>query len=184
MGGPEESVLAPAWRDDAALYAVSDASGFWNLYEVPAAAGRRGRCIRSTRNSPGPLWQLGERPFEPLGDGRLAVLHGLGEYRLGVLDPGSGELTDIDLPGYRTAHGELAASGNTVTMVAGGPRTPWSVLRVGRPPEGGGGRADGQRSRPTPPTLPTCLTRARYSCPAARTAAWCTPSSTRLPIPA
>ena len=39
MGGPDESVLAPAWRDDATLYAVSDASGWWNLYQVPAAGG-------------------------------------------------------------------------------------------------------------------------------------------------
>ncbi len=54
MGGPEESVLAPPWRDDATLYAISDASGWWNLYEVAAAAGAcRGRCTRSTRSSPG-----------------------------------------------------------------------------------------------------------------------------------
>ena len=54
MGGPDESVLAPAWRDDATLYAISDASGWWNLYEVPRRRRRRrGRCTRSTRNSPG-----------------------------------------------------------------------------------------------------------------------------------
>ncbi len=138
MGGPEESVLAPAWRDDAALYAVSDASGFWNLYEVPAAGGTPRPLHPLDEEFAGALWQLGERPFEPLGDGRLAVLHGLGEYRLGVLDPSSGELTDIDLPGYRTAHGELAASGDTVTVVCGGPRTPWGVLRVTVAGPGGG----------------------------------------------
>ena len=47
MGGPSESVLAPAWRDDATLYAVSDASGWWNLYEVTAGGGTPrppGRC--------------------------------------------------------------------------------------------------------------------------------------------
>ena len=58
------------------------------------------------------------------------MLHGLGELRLGLLDPASGELTDLDLPGYRTAHAELAVSGTTIVLVAGGPRTPWSVLRV------------------------------------------------------
>jgi dipeptidyl aminopeptidase/acylaminoacyl peptidase len=131
MGGREESVLAPLWRDDAALYAISDASGWWNLYEVRAAAGAVPRPLHPAEEEfAGPLWQLGGRPFELLADGRLVVLPGLGEHRLAVLDPASGELTDLDLPGYRTADPELAVSGTTVAAVAGGPRTPWSVLRV------------------------------------------------------
>jgi dipeptidyl aminopeptidase/acylaminoacyl peptidase len=138
MGGPEESVLAPAWRDDATLYAVSDASGWWNLYEVSAAGGTPRPLHPLEEEFAGPLWQLGGRPFEPLADGRLAVQHGLGEYRLGLLDPASGELTDLDLPGCRTTYGELAVSGTTVATLAGGPQTPWSVLRVdaGRGPGG------------------------------------------------
>jgi dipeptidyl aminopeptidase/acylaminoacyl peptidase len=130
MGGRDESVLAPAWRDDATLYAVSDASGWWNLYEVAADGGTPRPLHPLDEEFAGPLWQLGGRPFEPLSDGRLAVMHGLGAFRLGVLDPVSGELTDFDLPGYRTAGGDLAVCGTTITTVAGGPRTPWSVLRV------------------------------------------------------
>jgi len=131
MGGPEESVLAPLWRDDEALYAVSDASGWWNLYQVAASAGAAPRPLHPLDEEfAGPLWQLGGRPFELLSDGRLVVLHGLGEFRSGVLDPVSGELTDLDLPGYRTVDTELAVSGTTIAMVAGGPRTPWSVLQV------------------------------------------------------
>jgi dipeptidyl aminopeptidase/acylaminoacyl peptidase len=137
MGGPEESVLAPLWRDAETLYAISDASGWWNLYEVPAAGGAPRPLHPAEEEFAAPLWQLGGRPFELLGDGRLAVLHGVGELRLAVLDPASGELADVDLPGYRTAHPQLAVSGATVALVAGGPRTPWSVLRVspGGPPE-------------------------------------------------
>jgi dipeptidyl aminopeptidase/acylaminoacyl peptidase len=130
MGGPDESVLAPAWRDDATLYAVSDASGWWNLYQVPAAGGAPRPLHPGEEEFAGPLWQLGGRPFEVLSDGRLAVLHGLGEFRLGLLDPASGELTDLDLPGYRTAYGDIAVSGTTIATMAGGPRTPWSVLRI------------------------------------------------------
>ncbi len=131
MGGQEESVLAPLWRDDATLYVISDASGWWNLYEVAASAGAAPRALHPLAEEfDGPLWQLGGRPFGLLSDGRLAVLHGLGEHRLGVLDPASGELTDVDLPGYRTTGGDLEVSGATVTTVAGGPRTAWSVLRV------------------------------------------------------
>ena len=145
MGGTEESVLAPLWRDDATLYVISDASGWWNLYEVPApasasapagaapgaAAGAAARALYPLDEEfAGPLWQLGGRPFELLSDGRLAVLHGRGELHAGVLDPASGQLTDLHLPGYRTVDLELAVSGDTIAMVAGGPRTPWSVLRI------------------------------------------------------
>ena len=131
MGGPQESVLAPRWRDDATLYVVSDASGWWNLQEVEASAGAPPRPLHPLQQEfAGPSWELGGRPFEVLEDGRLAVLHGLGEFSLGLLDPASGELTDVDLPGYRTTVGDLAVSGNAVVTVAGGPRVPWSVLRV------------------------------------------------------
>jgi dipeptidyl aminopeptidase/acylaminoacyl peptidase len=130
LGGQEESVLAPVWRDDAALYVTSDASGWWNLYEVSAEGGTPRPLHPLNQEFAGPLWQLGGRPFELLSDGRLMVAHGLGESHLGVLDPVSGELTDLELPGFRTVDLEFAAAGTSVALVAGGPRIPWSVLRV------------------------------------------------------
>jgi len=131
MGGPSESVLAPRWRNDESLYVISDASGWWNLYEVAAVGGATPRPLHPAQEEfAAPLWQLGGRPFELLSDGRLAVLHGLGELHLAVLDPTTGSLDDVDLPGYRTVHAELAVSGTALAAVAAGPRTAWSVLRV------------------------------------------------------
>jgi dipeptidyl aminopeptidase/acylaminoacyl peptidase len=135
MGGPDESVLAPLWRDDRTLYVISDASGWWNLYEVAAAAAAAPRPLHPREEEfAGPLWQLGGRPFALLGDGRLAVLHGLGESHLAVLDPATGSLTDLDLPGYRVVT-DLAVAGSTLAVIAVGPRVPWSVLRTS--PDGG-----------------------------------------------
>ena len=37
LGGQRESVLEPAWADADHLYAISDRSGWWNLYRVDAA---------------------------------------------------------------------------------------------------------------------------------------------------
>jgi dipeptidyl aminopeptidase/acylaminoacyl peptidase len=129
MGGPAESVLAPWWRDEMSLYAVSDASGWWNLYLVRPGAAPRPLCPREEEFAQ-PLWQLGMRPFAVLDDGRLAVLHGAGEMRLSFLDPETGTLTDPGLP-FRVFTSPLAASGATVAAVAGGPRIPWSVIRIG-----------------------------------------------------
>jgi dipeptidyl aminopeptidase/acylaminoacyl peptidase len=156
MGGLEESVLAPAWRDESTLYVISDASGWWNLYEIAATGGTPRPLHPLNEEFAAPLWELGGRPFALLGDGRLAVQHGLGEYHLGLLDPASGELTDIDLPGCRTTHGDLAVSGTAITTVAGGPRQPWTVVRVtagGDSVMMGGPRADA----PDPAYLPDAL---------------------------
>ena len=132
MGGPDESVLAPFWRDDDSLYVASDASGWWNLYVVSAVAGAAPRplCPREEEFA-APLWQLGGRPFVMLADGRLAVLHGVGQQQLGVLDPESGTLTDAHL-GFDAVEDALAASasGGAVAAIAGGPRAPWSVVRT------------------------------------------------------
>jgi dienelactone hydrolase len=141
MGGNEESVLAPVWRDDRSLYAISDRSGWWNLYVAdllapPEArpAGPRPLCLREEEFA-GPLWQLGLSPYAVLGDGRIAVAYGMGETRLGVLDPETGQLTGLDLP-YSVFASALCASGQTVATVAGGPAVPMTVIEVDIPAAG------------------------------------------------
>ena len=131
LGGPSESVLAPAWRDADTLYAVSDRSDWWNLYVVPAAGGPATPVCPREEEFARPLWQLGARPYAVLHDGRLAVIHGTGTQRLSFLDPSSGSLTDAGLP-YQ-AYGSVTASGTSVATVAGAPRAPLAVIRVSGP---------------------------------------------------
>jgi len=131
MGGDRESVLAPVWRDDRSLYAVSDRLGWWNLYLVSADEPPWALCPREEEFAP-PLWQLGVYPYAVLGDGRLAVSHGAGISRLGVLHPQTGQLTDVDLP-YEVVSPWLSASGRTVVTIAGGPAVPLSVIKVDVP---------------------------------------------------
>jgi dipeptidyl aminopeptidase/acylaminoacyl peptidase len=128
MGGETESVLGPVWRDDRSLYLVSDRSGWWNLYLAALDGPARALCPREEEFA-GPLWQLGLGPYAVLGDGRLAVTHGTGNRRLGVLDPDTGELTDLDLP-YQVYLPWLSASERTVTAVAGGPAVPLGVVAI------------------------------------------------------
>ena len=134
MGGDQESVLAPVWRDDRSLYVVSDRSGWWNLYLAGPVGTPRPLCPRAEEFA-APLWQLGTYPFAVLGDGRLVVSHGTGPSRLGVLDPETGQLTDFDLP-YQAFSPWLSASGQSVAATAGGPAAPLSVVRVDIPAAG------------------------------------------------
>jgi len=128
-GGLRESVLAPAWRDNTSLYVATDWTGWWNIYQV-GLTGEPPQALYPTEEEfAGPLWQLGARPFAVLGDGRLAVTHGQGSMRLGVLDPETSELTDLDLPMTEFAP-MLSADGTSVAALAGGPKQPLSVVRV------------------------------------------------------
>jgi dipeptidyl aminopeptidase/acylaminoacyl peptidase len=134
MGGPGESVLAPAWRDDQSLYVISDRSGWWNLYVTDLDGTARELCPRPEEFA-APLWQLGQSPYAVLGDGRLVTTHGTGEARLGVLDPGTGQLEDLDLP-YQLYIFGLSASGQAVATIAGGPAIATTVISVDVPAGG------------------------------------------------
>ncbi|MBB4918292.1 S9 family peptidase [Streptosporangium saharense] len=128
-GGLEESVLAPHWRDDRSLYFVSDRSGWWNLY-LSGLGGSPARALHPIdEECAGPLWQLGGAPYAPLADGRIVLLHGRGDLRVGVLDPEDGTLTDLDTP-YDGWHPSLSCDGRTVAAIAYGPAIPRAVVRL------------------------------------------------------
>jgi dienelactone hydrolase len=128
-GGLSESALAPTWLDDSSLYVVSDWPGWWNLYEIGLRGESPQALYPAEEEFAGPLWQLGGRPYAVLDDGRIAVLHGQGDQRLGLYDPETAELTDFDLP-YTDWKHQLSADGTTIVGVAGAPDIPWSVVTV------------------------------------------------------
>ncbi len=122
IGSSTESVLQPEWADDDSLFAISDRSGWWNLYRVGLDDGAEPQplCPRP-EDFAGALWVLGLRWYTPLGDGRLLTMHTVGQDRLGVLDPATGELTDLDLPGVSTIALNGLGAGR-VLLTCGGAR--------------------------------------------------------------
>ena len=131
-GSLRESVLAPVWRDNVSLYVATDWTGWWNIYQLSLAGQEPLALYAADEEFAGPLWQLGGRPFALLGDGRLAVTHGQGGARLGILDPESCELTDLDLP-FADFSFSVAADGDSIVAIGGGPRQPRAVIRVDAP---------------------------------------------------
>ncbi|MFI5308422.1 MAG: prolyl oligopeptidase family serine peptidase, partial [Polyangiales bacterium] len=119
-GGPTESIFQPEWGANGALYFVSDASGYWNLWR--AAAGTT-RPLRPEQAEFGlPLWNLGMSTYAVLSDGRLLcswVSHS--HWHLGLLDPESGALEPIVLP--YTELSNLRVSGERAVLGAAGPST-------------------------------------------------------------
>ncbi|MCG5211842.1 prolyl oligopeptidase family serine peptidase [Streptosporangium soli] len=128
-GGVTESVIAPTWRDDRHLYVISDRSGWWNLHRIGVFDTSSQALCPAEEEFAGPLWQLGDAPYQVLADGRLAVLHGRGDLRLSLLDPETGTLTALDVP-YDGWYPSLATDGRSLTGFAYGAAVAGSIVRV------------------------------------------------------
>lgn len=115
-GRADLSAGQPQFHTDGSLWFVSDESGWWNLKRDS------GSGIESVHSSDAdfmlPQWVLGMSDFAFLADGRVLVhwwADGLG--RLGVLDPSSGEITDVELEGVQ--FDQLQAVGDEIVVRSG-----------------------------------------------------------------
>ena len=97
MGSATESVLQPEWVTHDSLYAISDRSGWWNLYRV-GNDGVATALDPVSADVGGPLWQLGARWYAVLDDARVLHTRTNGTDVLAVLDPASGDVEVLDLP--------------------------------------------------------------------------------------
>jgi dipeptidyl aminopeptidase/acylaminoacyl peptidase len=85
LGGTDESVLQPEWRDGSSLWCVTDRSGYWN----PASVTLDGVVSETEpveRETGGPLWNLGASWFLPVAGGRLLLRSTFGSDRLELQD--------------------------------------------------------------------------------------------------
>lgn len=130
MGGPDESVFQPGWSPDGRLHAVSDRTGWWNLYAVDAAGDDEPRNRTPQKAEFGvPQWSFGTATYAFLDDGRVAVLRNAdGEWSLCLLDDDD-DLTEAGLLFSAYPHARLATDGETLAFVGGGPTTPATVAR-------------------------------------------------------
>ena len=127
-GGPDASAYQPHWGTDGALYLLSEASGWINLYRL-VADGEPAPLHPMAAEFGWPQWTLGASAFVSLPDGRLACTWtAAGQWSLGLLDPPSGRLERLDVP--HTSYVQLRSQGTTLAMIAGGPHSPSSVVTL------------------------------------------------------
>nr|WP_246323972.1 prolyl oligopeptidase family serine peptidase [Petropleomorpha daqingensis] len=127
-GGAGESVVQPTWGSDGTLWFLSDATDVWSLHRW-RPGGEAELVLDVGSDIAGPQWVFGQRRFALLPDGRIALAFARnGADRLAVLAPDGG-LRELDLP--YAAFGSLAAQGDAVVCIAGGPTSEPVVLRVG-----------------------------------------------------
>jgi dipeptidyl aminopeptidase/acylaminoacyl peptidase len=129
-GGPEESVFQPEWSPDGILHFVSDRSGWWNLYRVHAD-GSVQALAPAEEEFGHPQWVFGMSRYAFLPGGRIACIHGRGPMqRLGILEPGSGRLTDLDLDLTSFSPPHLRAVGDRLACVADSPTRAAAVVVI------------------------------------------------------
>ncbi|MEX0983854.1 MAG: prolyl oligopeptidase family serine peptidase [Actinomycetota bacterium] len=128
-GAPaEESIWQPEWSPSGDLVFASDRSGWWNLERI--RDGERIVLHAAEAEFGYPQWVFGERSFGFLGDGRIACCYDReGRTRFAILDPGNGELLDLDLPHDALRWGPaLVTEGSTIVLIAGSATVPDQVV--------------------------------------------------------
>ncbi|HVH51077.1 MAG TPA: S9 family peptidase, partial [Gaiellaceae bacterium] len=116
-GGAAEAVGDPRWSADGRLHWWSDRTGWWNLY-------REGEQLTHLEGAEigVPLWVFGYSRYVFLGDGRIAcVVTRDAVDSLQILDPASGELTDLGLEWTGYDPSAFAAQGNRIVFAAASP---------------------------------------------------------------
>ncbi|MYX75666.1 prolyl oligopeptidase family serine peptidase [Streptomyces sp. SID3915] len=135
VGDTGESVVQVEWDRDGTLLFVSDISGWWELQRirpdaVPGAVVPSSRlCSGRGEEFGGPLWKIGQSWFRLLDNGLIAVVHGRGTTRLGVLDPETGELVDAAGPWTEWAE-TLAVQDTRVVGIAASPVSTYEVVEL------------------------------------------------------
>ncbi len=122
-GGPDESISQPRWQSVRSgtepgrrLHWMSDRSGWWNLYVDDGATGQP-MAPRPAEFS-GPDWVFGQSTYDFLADGRVALSWSdAGIDHLGVLDPNTGDLTEVSTP-YTQFDTVVAHGQEVVALVA------------------------------------------------------------------
>ena len=102
-GGPDESIVSPAWSPDGELHFCSDRSDWWNLERL-TADGEREVAAPIEAEVGGPAWIFGMQAFAFLDDGTIAcVVADGGRVWVGAIDPGERHIRPLGLeraPGF------------------------------------------------------------------------------------
>ena len=128
-GGPEESVLQPAWSPGGELHFVSDRSGWWNLYRVGASRASDVLAL-APRDAEfaQPQWGLAPASYTFLADGRIVCTWSEdGRGHLGVL--GGDGLRELPTPWDSFGRVE-AQAGSRVAAIAASPSEAPAVVVI------------------------------------------------------
>jgi dipeptidyl aminopeptidase/acylaminoacyl peptidase len=129
-GGPAESIFQPGWGPDGRLHFVSDRTDWWNLYREEDDGSQTNLVPREAEFGV-PMWEFRYSTYAFLSDGRIVCIwHEAGVHHLGMLDPGTSELLELDLPYSCFDPPCVVAHGMRVALIASSPTDPPQVVTL------------------------------------------------------
>lgn len=129
-GDAGESIGEPQWSPDGTLYFVSDRTGWWNLYRWEGGDSATNVCPMKAEFT-GPQWQFGASHYGFSTSGELICSYTQnGLWRVGRLDPRSGQLEPFNLPFTDLARGALKVGTGWAAFISGSPTQPKSVVKL------------------------------------------------------
>ena len=129
MGGQEESVQFHNWRDSERLVAISDASGWWNPWQVDTN-GTKSQLVNESVEWGAPEWQLGYSTLTLLDSERAIALKGTAEKLVFVLlNLDNGTYEEFTSPHTYFA-ATFSAKGDDVYAIAAGPKSLQEIVRL------------------------------------------------------
>ena len=131
-GGPEESVLQPAWSPDGRLYFVSDRTNWWNLYRRNGDGSVESVTGPMDLEFAKPHWVFGSNTYGFASAGRVICgANDRGTWGLYSLDTAGGRLESLNLPYSELGRADLKVDRGQAVFGAGSPTQPIAVLRLG-----------------------------------------------------
>jgi dipeptidyl aminopeptidase/acylaminoacyl peptidase len=110
-GGPDEAITQPGWSPPGELHALSDRTGWWNLYRVGLEDGAFTPVRTGEFDIGGPMWVFGESAYAFRPDGSAVV--------------------DRDLQGVVSAPTSIRARGDHVVVAGASWQRETEVLEIG-----------------------------------------------------
>ncbi len=130
-GGPEESILQPAWSPGGVLYFVSDRTNWWNLYRR-REDGQVEPVTAPVESEFGlPHWVFGAATYGFASEQRIICgVNNRGVWSICSLDTGTGHLEDLGLSQTELGRTDLKVDAGQAVFAAGSPSAPLSIQRL------------------------------------------------------
>ena len=120
-GSITEAVSSPVWSANGNLYYISDASGFWNVWELDRNQTKR-QIVSEAAEWAHPMWLVGTHLLRILDSGELVGIHGSPAHeKIAVVDSETGSWRDLDCELTNFAH--LSVYQDHIYAIGGGPKT-------------------------------------------------------------
>lgn len=127
-GDVDEAVNSPLWSPDGSLYYISDASGFWNIWELNAKGSKR-QVVSESAEWAHPMWLVGTHLLRILDNGDLVGIHGSPvREQIAIVDPASGNWRNLECD--LTNFNHFSAFGDQVFAIGGGPKVLSAVVEL------------------------------------------------------